>query len=62
MTTLINKTTIQTIAIKPKDNGVFRVVITFISGSKRYKEFSTKREAEDFIIKNFHTLEGVLLV
>ena len=62
MTTLINKATIQTITIKPKDNGVFRVVFTFISGAKGYKEFNTEREAEDFIIKNFHTLEGVVLI
>lgn len=62
MTTLINKTTIQTVTIKPKDNGVFRVVVTFVSGGKRYKEFNTQREAEDFLIKYFHNLEGVVIV
>lgn len=76
MTTLINRSEIERIRIiesntqdrfkEPGDlfipNTKTRVRIHFKSTKIIYRDFNTLREAEDFVINNFHTLEGSILL
>jgi hypothetical protein len=66
LTTLVNKDTLNYVQIieqsDVKPEYKFKVTMTFNNKIHLYRYYDNRREAEDFIIKNFSICKGVVFI